>query len=553
MLLLGGVFFALAWLMPGHYVPWVSFQQELAAAVGAGCVAASGGWRPRGVRWPTLAVVLMAVAGVPLIQGMTGEIRFHSDAVLAAMYLAGAALCVVAGSTLVHERHDELLDLLSGAFVAGAVVSTALAMCQWLRVPGLGIFLVDLPVGERAYANLAQPNHLATLLALGACGLLRWYEVQRIGGAVAGLGVAFLGVGMLATQSRTGWLFVAMLVVVVSALARPARLRIRPAAVWLGAGLFALGVTAWQPLNEVLALAGTSFGQRLQPGTRGIIWRTLLDAAGQSPWIGYGWTQVGMAQQATALSWPASHEYARNSHNLALDLVLWNGVPLGLLLLGLLAAWFARHWRACTDGGSVMLLTSVSAVFMHALLEYPLDYAYFLLPVCLLMGALDGRAGRELTRSAPRATLAVPALLLAAMVSWVAVEYIDVERTARSARFAVLHVGTVQPDAAPPDVVLLDAPREFHRYALTEARPHMPADELAWMRSVAQRNAYPPVMLRYALAAGLNGSPAESASELALLCRLHEETRCREARDAWAALVRLHPVLAAVAWPQTEP
>src|SRR5262245_23556976 len=107
MLLLGGFFIALAWLMPGHYVPWVSFQQECIAAVGAACVVAAIDWRQPVVRWPALAVGLMLVALLPLVQLLAGQIRFRSDAVLASMYLAGAGLCVVAGSTLVRQRKDE--------------------------------------------------------------------------------------------------------------------------------------------------------------------------------------------------------------------------------------------------------------------------------------------------------------------------------------------------------------------------------------------------------------------------------------------------------------
>jgi len=40
----------------------------------------------------------------------------------------------------------------------------------------------NLDRGDRVYANFTQPNHLASLLGLGAAGILWAYERRRIGG-----------------------------------------------------------------------------------------------------------------------------------------------------------------------------------------------------------------------------------------------------------------------------------------------------------------------------------------------------------------------------------
>src|SRR5262249_25844827 len=244
--------------------------------------------------------------------------------------------------------------------VAGALLSAALALSQWLGLNGLGVFLIDQSPASKPYANLAQPNHLATLLALGTCGILRWYESRRLNGPATALSVAFLAVAMLTTQSRTGWLFVGLLVLAVQVLHTRARLRLPIVSLWVGAALFAVGVLAWQPLNDLLLLRSVPLAERLHAGSRVLIWRALLDAVWQSPWVGYGWTQVGLAQQATALDWPPVYWYFRNSHNLLLDLVLWNGVALGVLLFGLLVAWFVRRWRSCGDADTLLLLIAVS-------------------------------------------------------------------------------------------------------------------------------------------------------------------------------------------------
>lgn len=77
----------------------------------------------------------------------------------------------------------------------------------------------------------------------------------------------------------------------------------------------------------------------------------------------------------------------------------------------------------------------------------------------------------------------------------------------------------------------------------------MSAHELQWFRDVAMRFAYPPSMLRLAVAEGLNGHPQAAADTLKRLCAMHPPVRCEEARDAWIAARQRWPELAAVPVP----
>jgi hypothetical protein len=77
----------------------------------------------------------------------------------------------------------------------------------------------------------------------------------------------------------------------------------------------------------------------------------------------------------------------------------------------------------------------------------------------------------------------------------------------------------------------------------------MTAGELAWMREVSQRYAYPGVMLRYALAAGLNGEPGTAEAVLRSLCHMHPRERCVELHDAWRELLIKYPSLQTIRLP----
>jgi O-antigen ligase len=494
-------------------------------------------------------MLVVIIAGVPLIQLAAGQIKFVSDAVLASLYLTGFALAMVAGATLAGIRRADLMAGLCGAFLAAGIVSVGLGAAQWLQLGPIG-YVTDMGRNGRPYANLAQPNHLATLLALATIGLLWFYEVRRVGHVVACLGLAWLSFGMVMTQSRTGWLFVIGLAASALWMRRRTTMRTTTPAIVAAALLFFALVAAWQPMSEALLVSSKSLGQRLHPGPRGMLWQALIDAVAASPWVGYGWTQVGLATQAASLENITGIGLLNNSHNLVLDLFLWNGVPIGLLLLIALAWWFVRQARLCRSTDQWLLLAGVSAVFVHAMLEYPLEYAYFLLPVGLMMGALQGVVDEGAGWRASRVAFALPLLLCGVMLSWIGVEYMKVEESARQMRFVMMGIGIDKVSTVPPpDVTLLDAPREFHRFWLTHAKPGMSGTQLDWMREVARRFPGPPSLLRYALAAGLNNRPQEATDTLIRLCFMNLPARCKEGEESWAALQTQFPALQTLPFP----
>src|SRR5437867_2317532 len=92
---------------------------------------------------------------------------------------------------------------MAGGVLAGAVISAGLALCQWLRLDLLGFLQSDLPDGvdARPFANLGQPNLLATLLMLGLLATAILYNVGRFGAPVALPLVALLGFSLAMTQS----------------------------------------------------------------------------------------------------------------------------------------------------------------------------------------------------------------------------------------------------------------------------------------------------------------------------------------------------------------
>lgn len=543
---------SMAFLLPGHYPPWTSFEHQALAAFAGLLVAGSailsrGGYSPP---VPAVAWLFLAAAGVPLLQKLTGQIIYVSDAVMSASFLAGLALAIAAGARLVSSRREAFLDACGHALIVAGIVSVGLAAMQWLGLQW-NVLVIDLRPGFRPYANLGQPNHLATLLALAIMATIHQFEHRKYSAVTAVVAIAWFGFGLVMCQSRTAWLFVLMLAGWWWWGRRRCGLRTPPVAVVCGVSAFVLVLLSWHSVNKSLFLWVDPLGERTVQGSqRWLHWQMLVDAAWRSPWVGYGWSQVGLAQQSVALEYPPAREWMQNSHNIVLDLWIWNGVVLGTALLLGFGAWVLRRVRRANSADAWMLLGGIGAILLHAAFEYPLDYVYFLVPFGLMVGALHAPVTVQ-PRASGRANQVVLVTLLGALTAvalWVSAEYLRVQEAARQMRFALVGVGA-SGDPGVPDVVLLDGPREFHRLWTATARAGMSGQELAAMRDVVARYPVPPALLRFAVASGLNGDPAQSGRMLGLLCRIHPADRCKEGRDSWHVLQERYPVLRSVQFP----
>jgi len=553
-----------AWLLPNHYYPWLSAWQEGAAltllfAAALLCRARSG--------LPALwAAALVIALGSVAWQWASGRIWFGGDALMAAFYLSAFGLAIALGAALATperagegafgpgRRRLDFVDLFGAGLVFGAVVSTYIALVQWTGAFSLGIWAADLPPGARPFANLAQPNHLCTLAFFGLAGLALLREGGRIGAAGWWSGATFLLLAMLMSGSRTGLVQLAVAIGLLLALGRRSAVRIGARTLLLLLALLVLGTLAWPTVNHALLLAGerNAAGQ-LQGGGRELLWPALVDAIGREPWSGYGWQQMVLAQEAVALDHAPIRRHFEHSHNIVLDLLVWAGVPVGGSIVLLAAAALWRQLRAVRDARALWLLVAVCGVLVHAMFEFPLEYAYFLLPSGLALGAAWALQVPTPARRWPAAALPVAGLALGALLFVIGLDYLEAEQNHRILRLESARIGVTKLETPAPRLRLLDQQQAFLEFARTEARRGMSAAELEKMRRVSQRFAYPPAMFRYAIAAGLNGQPEVAARTLARLCRIHPRARCDEARESWRTMQQRDAELRAVPLPQDLP
>lgn len=543
-----------AWVLPTHFIPWRAFHADLLMTL---ALLPAAFWivLRRAEPLPVHAsfVVALCAAVIPALQYVAGIIVFAGDAWISGIYLFGFALALLVGARFEQTRPGELGNALFAAIAAAALLSTGLALYQWLHMSGLGLLTLQFPMeGERPGGNLGQPNQLATLLVWGLIALWWSYLNGRCRGWVAVAGAAFLMLGLAATRSRTGWVEVALLGVAALIYHRPLGTK-RQARALCALGLYFIALNwAWDAISDALLVSGgRGTGDLMSAGARPAAWHMFINAIMQRPWAGWGWTGQESAHYALALGRPPLHAVFSSAHNLVLDLLVQNGIPLGALLALALGLWFAaKALRVATPQGCLLLL-AVAALGLHAMLELPQQYAYFLLPAGLMMGVLDQMPpfGSRWPQWSLRRWAGAALLVLAtALVGWVAVEYNLAERSLERARFERAHVGHLRNSRA-PDLVMLTQLRQQLWLLRVHPKPGMTPQQLDAMERVVRR--YPAIVdeLLYALAAGLNDRPQEAHDALARLCLMNVPEACGHGLETWHVMATIEPVLKKVKVP----
>ena len=152
-----------------------------------------------------------------------------------------------------------------------------------------------------------------------------------------------------------------------------------------------LGLSAWAEVSRHAFGGETRLAEADLSGSRFGIWANTLGLIRQQPWTGVGFGEFNLAWTLTPFPGrPVA--FFDHTHNLPLQLAVELGLPLAGLVLGLLLAALWRAWRLGRSADEPVGVTLRSAwvmlllIALHSQLEYPLWYAYFLLPAAWLFG-----------------------------------------------------------------------------------------------------------------------------------------------------------------------
>ena len=417
-------------------------NQALAVGLWGAFVALAPVPRPGRGAWAVLAALGSMALAVAWSWGPGG---LPASLALSALGLLAAAAVLVAGGAgaRASASAEDLFVLFCAAWVLAGALNAGVAMVQ-VFAPSLtdGDWIASSSIPGRAVGNLRQPNHLSSLLLWAGIAVVALAELRRLRWQVAAALLALMIFGVVLSASRTGLVSVVLLALWGLAdgrLARTARalLLATPllyAAAWLG-------MAQWAAASSHSFSGAARLAESDISGSRFGIWANTLALIGQQPWAGVGWGEFNFAWSLTPFPGRPT-AFFDHTHNLPLQLAVELGLPLAALVLALLlwGLWCAARagWAREGNLGAAQrcALMMVLMIGLHSLLEYPLWYAYFLLPAAWAWGfALGGGPVVHVTRAA-HAALCEPGtsrglrLAAAAVVAGAVLSVADYQRVA---------------------------------------------------------------------------------------------------------------------------
>lgn len=383
--------------------------------------------------WGALGLLAAAALLAPWTSSLPSGLALSSAG------LIGAALVTV--TVAAHARQRGLGAMAFEGFCLSLVmvgaVSLAIALIQYFA-PNLpdGDWLARPGAGARVGGNLRQPNHLSSLL-LWSLSAVVWLHAgwsrRRAGtpvvlNTVVAVAILAFTFGVVLTVSRTGAVCILLLAlwgVIDKQLPRFSRVLLWLLPLFLV--LFWMGVTEWAAASQHAFAGDDQLHKGDLSSSRFGIWKNTLALIAQHPWTGVGWGEFNFAWTLTPFPGrPVA--FFDHTHNLPLQLAVELGIPLAVLVMALVAmalVWAfnqARRQQGLERTTSAAALVMVLMIGIHSLLEYPLWYAYFLLPAAFAFGTAlarppesDGRSGPA-TRS-PWLVAASAAVALAGVVA----------------------------------------------------------------------------------------------------------------------------------------
>lgn len=439
LLLVGGL------LTPYHMAPWRSAFQEFAVLFATLFFCISLAVEKDSLKLPSLKWLLVACG-----LGLFGLLIFASgnpiqteSHYLFLTYVVAIYLAVAAGSLCTNRSTVKITLCAALALVAiGQIASsvqqwvgsvTTISFDNWWSTTG--------SAGQRANGNIFQSNNYGTLVIWG---YLAWLFVsdhlERKQRAVSRFTLLLLAVffsfGLVLGQSRTSILSLAVVTFLGVINAHLFSKCIRFA--WVS---FLVGVALFWFLQPIVAnylfteLSGATVaevrgfnGQDLRLPA----WAMFLSAATDSMphlFLGRGWGSIRsvhaeMAGSSVNLPALGMHTFA-HTHNIFLDVLVSFGL-IGLAIFTYLMWKVVRHFlsqqRASQD---FYLWAMLIALFVHANLELPHWYGYFVWPAAFIYGVMVRPSGGCVLH--PK--LALTALIAILGVSIFAfVRYLDFEK-----------------------------------------------------------------------------------------------------------------------------
>lgn len=406
-----------------HTAPLPSFYNEWVAAVcGLGVLLMILKKQETGrINIQVIGLLFTALAVLVSLQMMFGKVLYPSQGRLAILYLLGVQGLIIATGVVVNKwGQAKVVRTLAWSILLIGALNSLLAILQHWEIHTWLDGVIASASSGRAYANLAQPNHYASIQILALVSLLYLYSTRRFSVPIYGGLAVLIVLGLALAFSRTTWLYLLSLTLMTwllfarerTELSRKLLLRtILLIPLFVGV-LMALGWdTESSPAlaasaDRMTKLVGSSIDVRLAFIREA--WSIFLE----SPLWGVGYQQFSWQHFLHQSVLPDSvfhsyeHVFAANAHNLLFQFLAEFGLLGGGILI-VAVAWIIRTGARNLSSENWPVYAMLMILAIHSQFEYPLYYMYFLALLAVLLALVDDK----FVWSVPRRLVVLPAVL----------------------------------------------------------------------------------------------------------------------------------------------
>lgn len=264
-----------------------------------------------------------------------------------------------------YEKFKILEIVLISVLISGCF-SSVFSIYQWLDFANGSFWLYD-SAGPRFSANLAQPNHLSTLLLLALLSCV--YFSNKIKFIPILFFIPILLFALLLTQSRSAILALVLVAIVTIVKWNLVEVKVKvvlfsflPIYIFFGK----LISTTNEKINAVERMGG-SF-------ERVAIWQDFFYVIPHIGIFGAGWKNIEYYQFEFGQNFSG---YLASYHNIFLDLIIIFGLFGGLFFIYIFLN-LLKIFVKLNDQNDYIVFLMILVVINHSLLEFPLFYTYFL-------------------------------------------------------------------------------------------------------------------------------------------------------------------------------
>jgi Virulence factor membrane-bound polymerase, C-terminal/O-Antigen ligase len=553
---MAAVMAAATWIWPNHNSPWRAFHEDAWMVLCALCLGAWVVWKcGRRHTWSVPSAIVVACAAIPLVQWQAGLIATSGQAMVSSAYILALGLSMVMAHQMRFTHGKLLAHILFAAIGLACIVNVGLQLFQWFALYNedylsfVGFLVTPIPISHRPAGNLLQPNQFATLLCWGFIAGFWGYVHRAIRPGVLALYIAFLGLGLAITQSRIGLIELCSLCI---AMWWWRRLLPNTKAVYACAALLVGVMALYLALPTIsnwllLEYVGRDHAVLGQDSLRLGAYRIYFDALLAHPWFGYGIGPLGNAYLELAQTQAHQVVYFLYPHSMLLDVMLWVGIPLGALLVLGIIVWLRHVLIHITTIEQPILLMVVVSLGLHAMVELPHYFAYFLVPAGLAIGTLGQTVPARYSLQLPRWVMGT--LVAGGAVVWAATvyDYLLAEEHYAEWRFEQQHIG--KPLGHPvPKLLVLNQLEYMMQLQRLKPAPGMSDADLQWVRAAVRGEVSQTAYFAYVGAMALNGQREEAVLWMYKLNAFTTQSGLKGIHAQWRELQLKYPQIADLEW-----